>query len=253
MLFRSGLEGDAQRASTQFYVRAVGMDQNLVVVKASRRVFRYRLGWGKGSIQTACGTRVERYLHPVSSDAKVLRAMKHIVANPANAARLGRILKSCRAPKTAGIEETAAKATPLAAWWAPLRGQTKFVALTIRSRRLLGYLWIRRVFLLGKSRQSTLTASPATVSKRDSLILVSLVACHCFHWGASIFTTSRQIPRPVPSGNALGYCKVYSIVPCHPVYLPVPSMSCAVPPAVPAGSSVSSQITLSPSLSVQTS
>src|SRR5580698_127442 len=84
---------------------------------------------------------------------------------------------------------------------------------TIRSRRLLGYLWIRRVFLLGKSRQSTLTASPATVSKRDSLILVSLVACHCFHWGASIFTTSRQIPRPVPSGIALGYCKVYSIVP----------------------------------------
>jgi hypothetical protein len=105
------------------------MDQNVVVVKASRRVFRYRLGRGKGSIQTACGTRVERYLHPVSSDAKVLRAMKHIVANPANAARLGRILKSCRAPKTAGIEEAAAKATPLAAWWAPLRGQTKFVAL----------------------------------------------------------------------------------------------------------------------------
>ena len=45
------------------------------------------------------------------------------------------------------------------------------------------------------------------------------------YWGATIFTTSRQIPRIVPSGNDFGYSKVYSIVPCHPVYLPVPSSS----------------------------
>ena len=71
--------------------------------------------------------------------------------------------------------------------------------------------------------------------------------------GASIFTTSRQIPRAVPSGNGFGNCKVYSMVPCHPVYLPVPSISRAVPLGPPEASSVSSQITLSPSLSVQTS
>ena len=39
-----GLEGDAHRASTQFYMRAVGVDNDLVMVKASRRQFRERPG-----------------------------------------------------------------------------------------------------------------------------------------------------------------------------------------------------------------
>jgi hypothetical protein len=39
-----GLEGDAHRASTQFYMRAVDMDSDLVMVKASRRLFRERPG-----------------------------------------------------------------------------------------------------------------------------------------------------------------------------------------------------------------
>jgi hypothetical protein len=36
----NGLEGDAHRASTQFYRRAIGMENDLVMVKASRRLFR---------------------------------------------------------------------------------------------------------------------------------------------------------------------------------------------------------------------
>ena len=35
-----GLEADAHRASTQFYRRAVGMENDLVMVKAPRRLFR---------------------------------------------------------------------------------------------------------------------------------------------------------------------------------------------------------------------
>jgi hypothetical protein len=71
--------------------------------------------------------------------------------------------------------------------------------------------------------------------------------------GAIIFTTSRQIPRIVPSGYDLGNCKVNSIVPSHPVYLPVPTISLAGELDAPDGLSISSQITLSPSLSVQLS
>jgi len=65
---------------------------------------------------------------PVSSDAEVLGAMKYMLANPADAARVSQILKSCRAPEAAAIEKTAAEATPLTAWWAP-PGQTKYLIL----------------------------------------------------------------------------------------------------------------------------
>jgi pimeloyl-ACP methyl ester carboxylesterase len=65
---------------------------------------------------------------PASSDAEVLGAMKYMLANPADAARVCQILKSSRAPKAAGIEEAAAKATPLTVWWAP-PGQTKYLIL----------------------------------------------------------------------------------------------------------------------------
>jgi pimeloyl-ACP methyl ester carboxylesterase len=66
--------------------------------------------------------------NPASSDAEVLGAMKYMVANPADAPRVFEILKACRAPKAAAIEEAAAEATPLAAWWAP-PGQTKYLIL----------------------------------------------------------------------------------------------------------------------------
>jgi pimeloyl-ACP methyl ester carboxylesterase len=66
--------------------------------------------------------------NPASSDAEVLEAMKYMLANPADAARVCQILKSCRAPKAAGIEEAAAEATPLSVWWAP-PGQTKYLIL----------------------------------------------------------------------------------------------------------------------------
>jgi pimeloyl-ACP methyl ester carboxylesterase len=66
--------------------------------------------------------------NPASSDAEVLAAMKYMLANPADAARVCQILKPCRAPEAAGIEEAAAKATPLTAWWAP-PGQTKYLIL----------------------------------------------------------------------------------------------------------------------------
>ena len=66
--------------------------------------------------------------NPASSKAEVLGAMKYMVANPADAARVFQILKSCRAPKAAGIEAAAAEATPFTAWWAP-PGQTKYLIL----------------------------------------------------------------------------------------------------------------------------
>jgi pimeloyl-ACP methyl ester carboxylesterase len=66
--------------------------------------------------------------NPASSDAEVLGAMKYMVVNPADVARVFQVLKSCRAPKAAGIEKAAAEATPLAAWWAP-PGQTKYLIL----------------------------------------------------------------------------------------------------------------------------
>jgi pimeloyl-ACP methyl ester carboxylesterase len=66
--------------------------------------------------------------NPASSEAEVLGAMKYMVANPADVARVSEILKPCRAPQAAGIEEAAAKATPLTAWWAP-PGKTKYLIL----------------------------------------------------------------------------------------------------------------------------
>jgi pimeloyl-ACP methyl ester carboxylesterase len=66
--------------------------------------------------------------NPASSDAEVLAAMKYMVANPADASRVAQILKPCRSPQAAGIEEAAAKATPLTAWWAP-SGKTKYLIL----------------------------------------------------------------------------------------------------------------------------
>jgi pimeloyl-ACP methyl ester carboxylesterase len=54
--------------------------------------------------------------------------MKYMLANPADTARVWQVLKSRRAPKAASIEEAAAEATPLTAWWAP-PGQTKYLIL----------------------------------------------------------------------------------------------------------------------------
>jgi pimeloyl-ACP methyl ester carboxylesterase len=66
--------------------------------------------------------------NPASSEAEVLGAMKYMVADPADIPRIVEIIKPCRSPQAAGIEEAAAKATPLAAWWAP-PGKTKYLIL----------------------------------------------------------------------------------------------------------------------------
>jgi pimeloyl-ACP methyl ester carboxylesterase len=85
-------------------------------------------GGGKGSTQTACRTRVERCLQPGLVRCRGLGGDEIHVGQSSRAARVCQILKPCRAPKAAGIEDAAAEATPLTAWWAP-PGQTKYLIL----------------------------------------------------------------------------------------------------------------------------
>jgi pimeloyl-ACP methyl ester carboxylesterase len=83
---------------------------------------------GKIPPQPLAAHALQVIFNPASSDAEVLKAMKYMVANPADAARVWRILKPCRAPEAAAIEGAAAEATPLSAWWAP-PGPTKYLVL----------------------------------------------------------------------------------------------------------------------------
>jgi pimeloyl-ACP methyl ester carboxylesterase len=63
-----------------------------------------------------------------STEAEVLAEMKYLVANQADAARVWKIMNASRDPKAGPIEEAAARATPLEAWWAP-PGNTKYLIL----------------------------------------------------------------------------------------------------------------------------
>jgi pimeloyl-ACP methyl ester carboxylesterase len=66
--------------------------------------------------------------NPASSHLEDLEAMRYMVANPADIPRIVETIKPCRSPQAASIEDAAAKATPLSAWWAP-PGKTKYLIL----------------------------------------------------------------------------------------------------------------------------
>jgi pimeloyl-ACP methyl ester carboxylesterase len=66
--------------------------------------------------------------NPKSTEADILAVMKYLVANPADSARVWAIFKRSLDPGAAAIEAAAARATPLATWWAP-PGQTKYLIL----------------------------------------------------------------------------------------------------------------------------
>jgi pimeloyl-ACP methyl ester carboxylesterase len=83
---------------------------------------------GKIQPKPEASRALEVIFNPASTEAEVLAEMKYLVANQADAARVWKILNASRDPKAGAIEEAAAKATPLAAWWAP-PGNTKYLIL----------------------------------------------------------------------------------------------------------------------------
>lgn len=66
--------------------------------------------------------------NPASSEADVLAVMPYLVASPADAARVWKLFKPSLFPAAGPIEQAAAEATPLKAWWAP-PGQTPYLIL----------------------------------------------------------------------------------------------------------------------------
>jgi pimeloyl-ACP methyl ester carboxylesterase len=66
--------------------------------------------------------------NPKSTDAEVAAAMPFFVSNPADSARVWAMFNPSRDPGAGPIEQAAAEATPLAAWWAP-PGKTKYLIL----------------------------------------------------------------------------------------------------------------------------
>ena len=83
---------------------------------------------GKIQPKPEASRALEVIFNPASTEPEVLAEMKYLVANQADAARVWKILNASRDPKAGAIEEAAAKATPLAAWWAP-PGTTKYLIL----------------------------------------------------------------------------------------------------------------------------
>lgn len=83
---------------------------------------------GKIQPKPEASRALEVIFNPASTEAEVLAEMKYLVANQADAARVWKILNASRDPKAGAIEEAAAKATPLEAWWAP-PGKTKYLIL----------------------------------------------------------------------------------------------------------------------------
>jgi pimeloyl-ACP methyl ester carboxylesterase len=65
-------------------------------------------------------------VNPASTDADVMAVMPYMVANPADSAKVWAAFKPARDPGAGPIEQAAAEATPLSAWWAP-PGQTKYL------------------------------------------------------------------------------------------------------------------------------
>ena len=83
---------------------------------------------GKIQPKPEASRALEGIFNPASTEAEVLAEMKYLVANQADADRVWKILNASRDPKAGAIEEAAAKATPLEAWWAP-PGNTKYLIL----------------------------------------------------------------------------------------------------------------------------
>jgi pimeloyl-ACP methyl ester carboxylesterase len=83
---------------------------------------------GKIEPKPEASRALEVIFNPASTEAAVLAEMKYLVANQADAARVWKLLSASRDPKAGPIEMAAAKATPLAAWWAP-PGNTKYLIL----------------------------------------------------------------------------------------------------------------------------
>jgi pimeloyl-ACP methyl ester carboxylesterase len=103
--------------------RTLAADQPELV----RSVILFAAG-GKVPPKPAAAHALRIIFDPKSSERQVLEAMKYMVGNPADIAMVWQILKPCRAPRAAGIEYEAAKATPLADWWAP-PGKQKYLVL----------------------------------------------------------------------------------------------------------------------------
>lgn len=66
--------------------------------------------------------------NPASSEADILAVMPFLVANPADSARVWKLFKPSLCSAAGGIQQAAAEATPLKAWWAP-PGKTKYLIL----------------------------------------------------------------------------------------------------------------------------
>ena len=83
---------------------------------------------GKIQPEPAAAHALQVLFDPASTDARVLAIMPYFVSKPEDAARVWGMLKPSRAPGGGPIEQSAAQATPLTAWWAP-PGQTKYLIL----------------------------------------------------------------------------------------------------------------------------
>jgi pimeloyl-ACP methyl ester carboxylesterase len=92
-----------------------------------RRVILFAAG-GKVAPAPAADQALKIIFTPDSTEAEVLKAMRYMVGNPADAQKAWRIIKPCRAPRAAGIEYKAGEATPLKDWWAP-PGKASYLVL----------------------------------------------------------------------------------------------------------------------------
>ena len=78
----------------------------------TRSVILLAAGW-KDSPKPAADRALMTIFNPKSTDAEILEIMPYMVSKPENSARVWAIFKPSRAPGAAGIERTAAEATPL--------------------------------------------------------------------------------------------------------------------------------------------
>jgi pimeloyl-ACP methyl ester carboxylesterase len=92
-----------------------------------RSVILFAAG-GKVAPAPAAERALMTIFNPKSTNGEILTAMKYMVGNPMDAERIWELLKPCHAPEAAAIERTAAMATPLKEWWAPV-GKTRYLVV----------------------------------------------------------------------------------------------------------------------------
>jgi pimeloyl-ACP methyl ester carboxylesterase len=95
--------------------------------KLTRSVILLAAG-GKIQPKPAAARALGIIFNPASSEPDILAVMPYLVSNPADCARVWGLFKPSLCPAAGGIEQAAAEATPLKAWWAP-PGQTKYLIL----------------------------------------------------------------------------------------------------------------------------